>query len=281
MASKSYDFEAILSETVLQRQVPKLFVIESPAGVETFEKACNEVADRVFYARWRATIKVGGKAFEEIRAKNPQNEDILLMTTVMQKYRQNLQGGGKIKAEAAKKEQVSDAFDFLAAEAWSEFGDKRAEQKKEKKGVLEEERKKGIAEKEKEMQAKIHALHEQAENMRKQAIAQGISEENAKDIATIHVNDKTIEIKRAFFQETTALLTQTPVPEEIDIRKPAVEFSKVGVISAEVSEVLGITHYEEQHNFLVEKFWSFDKKDFESETLFRAENVFGGGWYPL
>ena len=57
----------------------------------------KEVGERFLHRNWPHTVKVGGKIFEEIRAKKPENTDIQFVMSVITKYKETLSGGVAVK----------------------------------------------------------------------------------------------------------------------------------------------------------------------------------------
>ena len=60
-----------------EKQLPPVFNLETPAHMARFEVECKEVGERFLHRNWPHTVKVGGKIFEEIRARKPENTDIV------------------------------------------------------------------------------------------------------------------------------------------------------------------------------------------------------------
>jgi hypothetical protein len=55
---------------------PKILLV-GPQVLLDWEVAVEKTAEIFFHSGWAQTSRVGGKLFEEIRSKNPQNVDVL------------------------------------------------------------------------------------------------------------------------------------------------------------------------------------------------------------
>jgi hypothetical protein len=268
-----------LAEALL-KPVPKPFAIESPGFLVQFEKVLDETADRVFNTRWRSTIKVGGKLFEDIRSKNPQNTDIISMCSILDKYKQKLISGFQVPK--SEKKEGGDLFEEVTSQelaavgqgSWEEKGKEREKEKKAK----EDEAKEKIKEKELVFKEKMRGAEERARLYKRDLVERGMDEGVADNLKKVFFDEEGGRIQKEFFAESLQLLSPVPAepPASVASSRPPAEFSKVGVVAREVTDVLGLTAFEERENFLVEKFWNFEEHNFEAATLFPGRKRFWG-----
>ena len=105
---------------------------------------------------------MGGKIFEEIRAKKPENTDIQFVMSVITRYKETLSGG------VAVKNVDSDVFNQVVSSSPSSSSPENKEEKEKIQKSEKEEKAEKIQEKEAKLKEEYQKLENEKEEMKQQ-----------------------------------------------------------------------------------------------------------------
>ena len=238
-------------------------VLLTDGGVlEKWAEQMQRVGEAVLYTHWRTSIKMGGVLFRKIYEAEPTNPDIKKMLAYGKAKKTQVGGPESISSSSS----VSDSSSVntpVKTESEREYDE---QEEKERKQDVE---KKRIEDRQRREERELQKIDTEAKRLQENLKSRGERDEDIDEMTRVFRQKKRNEylenkIERAMNEEkeieTIDLTIETP-------------FSQKGIYSGAVQDVLGLGGWEIGED-LEQKFYRFDKKDFETPEHMGARKRF-------
>src|SRR5512136_3106070 len=79
LSGNLYDAAMASVKNLMREKLPKVIFLEKPGDLPRWIENVKKAVEPMLYANWRASIKVGGKIYQEMVEKNPNHPGVQKM----------------------------------------------------------------------------------------------------------------------------------------------------------------------------------------------------------
>ena len=239
-------------------KMPDPVYLSDATILEKWAGQMQEVGEMCLYPAWRASIKLGGILYRKILQEDPYNKDISDM--------KNFSAKKKVKEEGQPQQSSnsSDSSSPSSGDFSSSSSSKGKDEVKDESAVILHLRKEKEERKAREKEAFLKNQDEELAKLEKRMKAEGEDDRTIQD---------TVKMLREE-QSKAFLKKRLEEREVIDLTKIDTAFSQSGIVSDVVQKALGLGEWEMEREFLEEKFFRFDKREWEAQESMPGRKAF-------
>jgi hypothetical protein len=239
-------------------KMPDPVYLSDATILEKWAGQMQEVGEMCLYPAWRASIKLGGILYRKILQEDPYNKDISDM--------KNFSAKKKVKEEGQPQQSSnsSDSSSPSSGDFSSSSSSKGKDEVKDESAVILHLRKEKEERKAREKEAFHKNQDEELAKLEKRMKAEGEDDRTIQD---------TVKMLREE-QSKAFLKKRLEEREVIDLTKIDTAFSQSGIVSDVVQKALGLGEWEMEREFLEEKFFRFDKREWEAQESMPGRKAF-------